>query len=111
LEPQPEIGEVYWVDTWILSGKDPRPARPVVVVRAPSSDLERVFVITSTKDVSESGVHHPADPSLELPVESVFALKNLRSAEARYFKPPQVRLVGKMGDPYLSEVLGLYEKG
>lgn len=111
MQALPEIGEVYRVDTWILSGRDPRQSRPAVVVRAPSSDLERVFVITATKDVSQSGVHHPPDRTLGLTLESVFALKHLRSAEARYFEPPQVRLFGKLKDPYLSAVLELYEKG
>lgn len=111
MESLPLVGEVYRVDTWILSGSDPKVSRPVVVVRSPSGQLERVFVITRTKDVSKPGVRHPADPKLRLSLEGVFSLKNLRSAEARYFKPPQVQLMGTLEDPYLSEVLELYEKG
>ncbi|MGH2732279.1 MAG: hypothetical protein ACRDJG_04975 [Actinomycetota bacterium] len=106
---RPKVGEVYLAETWIFSGTDPKASRPVVVVREPGHDLERVFVIGRTSDVQVLGVRHAADPSLGLTKPGVFSLRYLRSAEARYFRPPQVKFRGRLPEPFLSQILKLYE--
>lgn len=105
------MGEVYWADTWIFGGSDPKPRRPCVVVRAPASATDVVVVITRTTDLSFPGVAHPPDPNLGLAEPGVFSLRHLRHAEARYFRPPQVTHAGPLPEPHLSRVLRLYDEG
>lgn len=107
----PSVGEVYWAETWIFGGSDPKPRRPCTVVRAPVSLTDVVFVITRTTDKELRGVEHPADAGLGLNKPAVFPLTNLRHAEARLFTPPQVERVGILPEPYLSRLLKLYEDG
>jgi mRNA-degrading endonuclease toxin of MazEF toxin-antitoxin module len=61
----PRIGEVYWTETWIFGGSDPKPERPCVVVREPTSITDLVVVITRTSDPAIRGVQHPKDLSLD----------------------------------------------
>lgn len=101
---------MYWAATWIFGGDDPKPNRPCVVVRAPTTALDIVVVITRTTEEVD-GVVHPPDPALDLNEEGCFALRNHRHAEVRLFQPPQVDRVGWLGEPYLSRVLELYREG
>lgn len=80
------------------------------MVRAPTSELDIVVVITRTTE-KVGGVAHPPDPELGLNQEGYFALRNQRHAEARLFQPPQVERVGRLEEPYLSRVLELYREG
>jgi hypothetical protein len=105
------VGDVYWAATWIFGGSDPKPERPCVVVRAPTSETDVVMVITRTTDLTERGVRHPRDPVLGLNEDGVFAGRRLHSAEARHFRPPQVRHAGALPEPYRSRVIALYEEG
>jgi mRNA-degrading endonuclease toxin of MazEF toxin-antitoxin module len=105
----PVVGELYWVDPRIYADADQKDRRPVVVVRAPKNQLDRVHVITRTSDTSVPGVQHPADPSLELDKNGVFALKHYRRIEAVEFVPPDVELKGPLPEPYLGRVLDMWE--
>lgn len=102
---------MYWADTWIFGGSDPEPRRPCVVVRAPSSKTDAVHVITRTTEPGIRGVSHPPDPKLKLNKPGIFSLRRLHSAEARLFRPPQVEYSGSLPDPYLSQVIKMYEEG
>lgn len=46
----PQLGEIYWTETWIFGGSDPKLERPCVVVREPTSIMDLVVVITRTSD-------------------------------------------------------------
>lgn len=110
-EPQlPQVGELYWAETWIFGGSDPKPERPCVVVREPTSMTDLVVVITRTSDTDRRGVQHPPDSSLDLNKAGVFSLRHLRSAEARLFVAA-AELAGPLPEPYLTQVRELYEKG
>lgn len=102
---------MYWVETWILGGADPKARRPCVVVRAPVSDSDIVMVITRTSDTDARGVSHPRDPSLGLTEPGVFEGRRLHSAEMRQFKPPFAEHAGTLPEPYFSRVVNLYEEG
>jgi len=110
-EKLPAVGEVYWADTWIFGGSDPKPRRPCMVVRAPMSEADVVMVITRTTEPGVRGVTHPPDRTMGLDEPGVFAGRRLHSAEARLFRPPQVEYVGMLPEPYLSQVHNLYEEG
>lgn len=106
----PQLGEVYWTETWIFGGSDPKPERPCVVMREPTSTTDLVVVITRTSDTDVRGVQHPKDPSLGLNKPGAFSLRHLRSAEARLFLAAG-QLRGSLPEPYLTQVKELYEKG
>jgi hypothetical protein len=82
-----------------------------MVVRAPTSETDVVMVITRTTEPGVRGVPHPPDRAMGLNKPGVFAGRRLHSAEARLFRPPQVDYVGVLPEPYLSQVLRLYEEG
>jgi hypothetical protein len=102
---------VYWAETWLFGGSDPKPRRPCVVVRAPASEVDSVHVITRSTEPGIRGVAHPPDPQLDLNEQGTFSLRRLHSAEVRLFQPPQVELKGLLPEPYLGRVLKMYEEG
>ena len=102
---------MYWAETWIFGGSDPKPRRPCVVVRAPTSATDTVHVITRTTEPGIRGVSHPPDSGLGLNEQGVFSLRRVHSAEARLFRPPQVEYSGPLPDPYLSQVIKMYVEG
>lgn len=71
------VGQMYLVDTSILNGRDPKPYRPVVVIRVPNPAIDgtdsRVWVVTRTTDMRQQGVAHAADLRLGLDLPGVFA--------------------------------------
>jgi hypothetical protein len=78
---------VYWVPTWILEGRrDPKQARPAVVVRVPSANWPYVLVVTRTTRLDAAGVQHPADQTLGLEVPGVWELVTL-TAKAHLWSP------------------------
>ena len=105
----PSAGELYWVPSHLLPG-DPEDRRPLVVVETPTSNLERIEVITRTHDTRVHGVKHPADPANGCNQPGVFALKNLHRINFEDF----VRFAERCGtlfEPYLSDVLDLWRSG
>jgi mRNA-degrading endonuclease toxin of MazEF toxin-antitoxin module len=93
--------------TVVISGNDPKGRRPVVVVQEVRYDL--VQVITRTSDVGVKGVLHPADDSLGLSKPGVFSMRHLRSIEDRHFHGDTVEYLGMLGDPYLRQVIEMWE--
>jgi len=106
--PLPAVGEIYWVETWIFGGSDPKPRRPAVVVQVPSNQLGFVHVITRTSDTDVHGVRHPRDASIGCNEDGVFAMKHHRSALVSAFME-NADLVGGLPEPYLSQVQELWE--
>lgn len=48
----PNPGDVYWVDTVILPDYDPKPHRPVLVVKVEPSAANPITVVTRTSDLT-----------------------------------------------------------
>jgi len=94
----PLVGGIYRVRTVLLSGVDPKPLRPVVVVALPPSDLSDVPLLTRTSNTDELGVFHPRSPALGLTKDGVFAYRFQRSIDIRFF-----------ADPNSAEFMGMLE--
>lgn len=101
----PKVGELYRVNTIIfLLGNDPAAARPAVVVTVPPDPTSRfpIQLVTRTSK-SVPGIVHPADSTLGLNRDGVFA--DLVSVELQLWRPQNVERLGVLPDPYLSAVL------
>jgi hypothetical protein len=101
----PKLGELYLVETRIFSfGTDPAADRPAVVIGLPPGPESKspIQVVTRTSQ-SVPGVKHPADLSLRLDKDGVFA--DLTSIEQQLWRPENVLLLGVLPDPYVSLVL------
>lgn len=111
----PNAGDVYWVRTRVLNGRDPKPNRPVLVVSVPLSESDRITVVTRTTDLARSGAFSPASPDLRLNKPGVWSRP--RIAEVSMWFPPQVRWCGAVDKSELEEViailrsLGRFRKG
>jgi mRNA-degrading endonuclease toxin of MazEF toxin-antitoxin module len=105
--PSITVGSLWWMPTVVISGNDPKGRRPIVVVQEVRYGL--VQVITRTSDVSVKGVLHPADDSLGLNKPGVFSMRHLRSIEERHFSGNTVEYLGTLGDPYLRQVIEMWE--
>jgi len=102
----PEVGDLFWVPSFLLPG-DPEDSRPIVVVERPRSELDSVQVITRTHDTKVRGVLHPADRANGLNLPGVFALKNHRRIQLDEFIE-HAEQCGSLLEPYLSEVLEMW---
>jgi len=101
----PKFGELYLVETRIFSfGTDPAADRPAVVIGLPAGPESKspIQVVTRTSQ-SVPGIKHPADLSISLNKDGVFA--DLASIEQQLWRPGNVLLLGVLPDPYLSLVL------
>jgi hypothetical protein len=101
----PTVGELYVVDTVVFTlGQDPAAARPAVVVVVPAEPGSRfpIQIVTRTSK-PVPGIRHPADLSLNLDRDGVFA--DLASVEQQLWRPENVVLRGKLPEPFLSDVL------
>ncbi|MEU9396298.1 hypothetical protein AB0D86_40665 [Streptomyces sp. NPDC048324] len=105
--PSITVGSLWWMPTVVMSGNDPKERRPLVVVQEVRYGL--VQVITRTSDVNVPGVLHPADDSLGLNKPGVFSIRHLRSVEERYFNGGTAQYMGVLGDPYLQQVIEMWE--
>lgn len=99
----PDPGDLYWIDTDILEGRDKKPRRPGVVVTVPATLYGRITVVTRTTKENVSGVRHPAEPPLGLHEPGVFAY--LRTAEAQLWRRPRVEWMGRLDEDVLKEVV------
>lgn len=99
----PQAGEVYQVKTDIYMTFDPAAERPCVVVAVPMAAHQRIGIVTRTSDTVVDGVAHPADPSLDLDLDGVFAGYN--SVEQQLWTSANVRYLGTLPDPWLTSVL------
>lgn len=101
----PILGELYLIETRIFTfGTDPAADRPAVVIGLPAwpESKSPIQVVTRTSQ-SVPGIDHPADRSLSLEKDGVFA--NLASIEQQLWRPGNVLRLGVLPDPYLSLVL------
>ena len=99
----PNAGDVYWVDTIVLDGRDPKPNRPVLVVSIPQNDY--ITVVTRTTDLAQSGAFSPASPDLRLNKPGVWSWP--QTAEVSMWFPPQVRWCGAVDKSELEEVIAI----
>jgi hypothetical protein len=102
----PTVGELHLVNTIVFTiGHDPAAARPAVVVVVPADPGSRfpVQIVTRTSKPVPSGIRHPADPTLKLELDGVFA--DLASVEQQLWRPENVELRGILPEPFLSDVL------
>jgi hypothetical protein len=89
----PSVGEVYWVDSSIISPNDKKPDRPVLVVAVPTTLSGRITMVTRTTNRERTpGCPSPADPDLGLNKPGVWGY--LRSAEADLWTPSMVEYRG-----------------
>jgi len=104
------VGQMYLVDTSILNGRDPKPFRPVVVVRVPDPIIDaadqRVWVAARTTDMRQRGVPHAADRDLGLDLPGVFADAYVRWGYVDGFSDGGLaRLLGDLDPRTLHRVL------
>lgn len=106
----PIVGGIYWVETKLLSGTDPKMKRPVVVVALPPPDLPDVRVLSRTSNINQSGIAHPANPALGLFKPGVFAHRFLRSIDEKYFRVgAAVEYIGMLEPEYLGKMMEWWE--
>jgi hypothetical protein len=103
---------LYLVNTSLLSGIDPKPKRPAVVVALPAYGLTDVPVLTRTTDTSERGVGHPANAALGLTKPGVFAYRFLRSMDSKYFARAEITpFLGMLETVYFEQIVTWWEAG
>jgi hypothetical protein len=95
------VGQVWLVETSILNGRDPKPTRPVVVIRVPDPTVDgadhRVWVVTRTTDMRKEGVTHAADLQLGLDFPGVFADAYVRWGDlADFSDADSAKLLGEL---------------
>lgn len=93
-----------------LRPRDPRLARPIVVVRVDPDPDSDIHFVARTKDRSADGVDHPRDRELDLNLDGVweptpYSMRRQRLSE------PGVDRRGVVPEPYLSEVLKMWREG
>lgn len=108
----PIRGGLYLVNTSLLSGSDPKPKRPAVVVTLPAYGLTDVPLLTRTTGTSERGVEHPTNATLGLTQRGVFAFRFLRSMDSKYFAQGEITpFLGMLEAPYFEQILTWWETG
>ena len=108
----PIPGGLYLVNTRLLSGTDPKPRRPAVVIALPAFGLTDVPLLTRTTDTGERGVQHPANPALGLTKPGVFAYRFFRSMDSRYFAQQAITpFLGMLEAPYFAQIRAWWEAG
>lgn len=106
----PVRGGIYRVQTILLTGSDPKPTRPVVVVALPALGLPDVPVLARTSDTRQRGIAHPKNPALRLTKDGVFAFRYQRSIDVRYFaNEDAVAYLGMLEEPYFSQIVEWWE--
>ena len=99
----PMPGEVYWVDTMILSADDKKARRPVLVVGVPDSSFRRITVVTRTSSRHRSpGVASAANSGLGLNRPGTWGY--LRNVDASLWTPSNVSCYGEVDGTELYEV-------
>lgn len=109
----PVIGGLYRIDTVLLSGYDPKPRRPAVVIARPPYGLSDLPVLTRTSDSTVRGIDHPRNLALRLTKDGVFGYQYLRRIDARHFtaSPHAVVFLGMLEEEYFAKVLNWWEEG
>lgn len=106
----PVRGGLYQVRTILLSGTDPKPTRPVVVLALPPVGLPDVPVLARTSDTSERGVQHPKNFALGLTKDGVFGFRFQRSIDVKHFaNPDAVSYLGMLEEQYFGHIVTWWE--
>lgn len=108
----PLIRGMYLIDTVLLTGNDPKPRRPVVVLAQPAYGLTSVPVLARTTDTSIDGVRHPRNNGLQLSKDGMFAYRYLRHVDVRHFtaSPNAVVFLGMLEPEYYAWVQQWWEE-
>ena len=105
----PRQGQLYWVDTAWCYGRDQKPIRPVVVIRAPNLPLlTDALVVARTSDVAArgSGVPHERVRGTSLNRDGKFMKRWRHSIDARLFAmPAYTSFAGELDSSTLHDVL------
>ena len=101
----PNAGDVYWVNTRVLNGKDLKPDRPVLVLSVPRSTSEKIIVVTRTTDLTQPGAFSDADLNLDLNKPGIWSRP--RIAELSMWFPPRVRWCGAVDRSELEAVVAV----
>lgn len=106
----PVRGGLYQVRTILLTGTDPKPTRPVVVLALPPLGLPDVPVLARTSDTRERGIAHPKSPALGLTKDGVFGFRYQRSLDVKHFaNEDAVAYLGMLEQPYLDQIVTWWE--
>lgn len=107
----PIVGGLYRIDTILLSGYDPKPKRPAVVVAMPAFGTTDVRVLTRTSDTTQRGIQHPRNRSLGLTKNGVFVYRFLRRLDEKCFsRTTQVVYLGMLEPVYFQQVQEWWEE-
>ena len=101
----PNAGEVYWVNTIVLDGRDPKPDRPVLVLSVPPSTPEKIVVVTRTTDLTQPGAYSDADLNFDLNKPGVWSYP--KAAKTAMWFPPRVRWCGAVDRSELEAVIAI----
>ena len=102
-------GAVWFVESWVLSGRDVKDERPVVIVQGPRQGVAVVIVWARTSNVDQPGVFTPARVVTGLTKNGVVAPRYQHSIDVALLKPPTCRFLGMLPEPYLSQVVQMWE--
>lgn len=109
--PPPAPGLLYRVDTTRLTGMDPKPQRPAVVLALPAVGLTTVRLLMRTTQTHVRGIAHAANPALGLTKDGVFAFTYLRSIELRDFSNPRfVAYLGQLDSATWTQIEQWWER-
>jgi hypothetical protein len=108
----PQVGDIFWIDPNLMDFgyRDKKPSRPAVVVQAPRDWLDRVTLVTRTSDEDAKGIPHPADPKNGCNKPGVFSRRYWGSIEMVRFVEPLIELRGTLLDPYLEQVVQMWQE-
>ena len=84
----PDIRRIYWVDAVLLDPDDPKPERPVAVVKVPATTYGTVTMVTRSS-TEKNGQWHDKHPSHGLTREGWFT--RLRVVSCELWTPENVR--------------------
>ena len=84
----PDLRRIYWIDALLLDPNDPKPERPVVVVKVPSSTYGTVTMVTRSS-TEKNGQWHSKHPMHGLAKEGWFT--RLRVVSCELWTPESVR--------------------
>lgn len=104
------VGEVYYVPRELYDFNDPKPGRPVVVLRAPTKARPHVVVYTRTTDTKAAGVGHPADPELDLDEDGVWQPIKYEILHRLFVEDNGVVHKGELSEPYRARVLVMWAR-
>lgn len=104
-------GAVWWVQSWVLSGPDKKPDRPVVLVQSERYGLGFVVAWARTSDTDAPGILTPKDVVPGLNSKGVVSPRFQHQIELSRLREPFGRFLGVLPEPYLSQVVAAWEGG